>query len=84
MKVTDHAVERFGARILGTASAGYDADRTLLESLLDMAVPLKHKTPKGESLMRLDDPPCVLVVKHDRKLREAFVVTVLEPSKYQG
>jgi len=80
---TQHAVERFIQRHapgLSIAEA-----RAHLEDRGHDATRLKQKTIKGQAQWQIDDPPCILVVKYDTRIRRAVVVTVLaEPETIDG
>lgn len=75
VQITDHAVERFverHAREMTLSEA-----RTYLETHVCQAVPVKERTILGQTQWVLPDPKCVLVIKHDPKLRAPVCVTIL-------
>lgn len=82
--VTTHAVERFMQRIPGAAST-FDEARAQLRRMAEQATPLRERTIIGTAQWRCDDPPCVLLVKHDPRDRAQVVVTAMKdrrPAEY--
>lgn len=90
LEVTQHAVERFWARVIPPAPIGVDFDeeqqlertesagRMRIEEAFARAARLKHKTRAGEEQYKCEDPRMILVVKRDPGA--TVVVTVLGPN----
>lgn len=75
LQFTDHAIERFVKRHAPQMTMAQA--RAYLEAHGPTATPVKERTILGQYQWVLPDPKCVLVVKHDPRLRAPVVVTIL-------
>ena len=73
--ITVHATERFIERHRPDLS--YNQALTYLIENAPSASPLKERTYRGHQQRVLEEPYCILVIKHDKALRKNICVTIL-------
>jgi hypothetical protein len=73
--ITSHAVNRFTKRIAPYMS--FLRAKNYLYRKAESTKPLKNKTVKGTTQWLLQQPQCVLVIKHDHLLKSFVCVTIL-------
>ena len=76
MVITQHAMERVAKRIVPGASL--DEARRMLEQATTSARRLRQKTPRGQTMWEVAEPPMRLVTKYDPRVG-VVIVTVFDP-----
>lgn len=81
MIITRHAVTRYQARIDPEASA--QAAHLALAEAQRACVRMEDRTKKGQVMWRVENPPMILITKHDAEADGPVIVTILGIEEYE-